>query len=389
MFQYKFDKETENMLVHSLALHKYRGYVGGFEALRKYFASICFEKMLVRTSEDFQPEFESFLERSDPNWKKWHEPSAGQCIFFLKDKGLVTKSDELDSLDRCRKLRNDVMHSKKKQETLEEDTLYVLNFLCEKKGWNFEEEIEKRTFEEISEFGEGCEPADDQKEFSELVYSDFDNFEILYRKCRDMQRAISRKLWRSSHLESTRMSGFTYDAGGIWLPWVQNPGNDHRAHVSKASLGVIFTPLDIRIGLDFGPKAYRHREEYYKMLINGEIADFVKRLPKRCEYSFCDTVWFYHIRNIRSTDNFAREGVEIELKKTEELRQKYEKEEHELYLLKGNRHLLGKVVNRFPETNRDTSDRFLLFTRDIVNVAAETLNELAPLLSRIESAALS
>ena len=348
MFQFKFDKETENTLIYSLALYKYRGYVGGFEALVKYYAAISFEKMIFRTSEDFQLELESYLKIKDPNRQKWQDPSSGEIIYFLRNKGLVT-SIEWTRLDNCREFRNYVMHTKKKKPEwlVENETLNVLKFLCAKKGWNFEEEVEKRTFEDISTFGEGREPADDQKEFSELVYSDFDNFEILYRKCRDMQRAISRKLGKSSHLESTRMSGFTYDAGGIWLPWVQNPGNDPRAHVSKASLGVIFTPLEIRIGLDFGPKAHRHREEYYKMLITGEIEDFVKRLSKRCEYSFCDTVWFYHIRNIRSIDNFAREGVEIELKKTEELRQKYEKEKREMYLLKGNRHLLGKVVNRF------------------------------------------
>ena len=76
------------------------------------------------------------------------------------------------------------------------------------------------------------------------------------------------------------MSGFTYDVGSIWLPWVLNPGNDPRAHIRKASLGVIFTPLNVRIGLDFGPKAHRHREEYYKMLLNGELDDFVNNLQK-------------------------------------------------------------------------------------------------------------
>jgi hypothetical protein len=53
VFQFKFDKETENMLIYSLALYKYRGYVGGFEALVKYYAAISFEKMVFSPSEIF------------------------------------------------------------------------------------------------------------------------------------------------------------------------------------------------------------------------------------------------------------------------------------------------------------------------------------------------
>ena len=156
MFQYKFDKETVYMLLYSLALHKYRGYVGGFEALVKYFAGICFEKMMLLSGEKYQPDLIAYLTRRNPYRPSWHEPSAGDVIDFLEDTHLVS-STECNLLHEYWKWRCSVMHSKKRKPDwlVEAETPKLLEFLCAKVGWNFKDEVEKRTFEDISAFGEG------------------------------------------------------------------------------------------------------------------------------------------------------------------------------------------------------------------------------------------
>jgi len=56
---------------------------------------------------------------------------------------------------------------------------------------------------------------------------------------------------------------------------------ENRALVDRASVGVAFTPVDIRIGLDFGSQAHKCRSRYYEMLMNGELLNELESLNRK------------------------------------------------------------------------------------------------------------
>ena len=135
--------------------------------------------------------------------------------------------------------------------------------------------------------------------YAPLVESDFDNLDKLYKKCPSLQLEIEKRLTTS--LRGAQISGFTPNTGGIWLPFVTPETNGNKAHINGASVGVAFTPVDIRIGLNFGSQAHKCRIKYYEMLLNGELMNEFESLNRKdTGYCLCDTFWHYHIRNLQS-----------------------------------------------------------------------------------------
>ncbi len=102
-------------------------------------------------------------------------------------------------------------------------------------------------------------------------------------------------------LRGAQITGFTPNTGGIELPFLTFETHDNRALIDRASVGVTFTPVDIRIRLNFGSQAHKYRIRYYEMLLNGELMNEFESLNRKdTGYCLCDTFWHYHNRNLQS-----------------------------------------------------------------------------------------
>jgi hypothetical protein len=178
-------------------------------------------------------------------------------------------------------------------------------------------------------------------------------------------------------LRGAQISGFTPNTGGIWLTFVTPETHDNRAHIDRANIGVAFTPLDIRIGLNFGSQAHNYRIRYYEMLLNGELMNEFESLNRKdTGYCLCDTFWHYHIRNLQSLQwcltLYGSTKIAIE-KVIEETRQL------EGTPLTANKYLIGKVIKRRPED-------FSYVIKGLADEISKTLNELYPTIERINKA---
>jgi hypothetical protein len=236
-----------------------------------------------------------------------------------------------------------------------------------------DEELKNRTFEDIATLEIRRSPANGK--YEKLVESDFDNLDKLYEKCPALQVEIEKRLTTS--LRGAQISGFTPNTGGIWLPFVTFETPDNRAHVDRASVGVAFTPIDIRVGLNFGSQAHKYRIRYYEMLLNGELMNEFESLNRKdTGYCLCDTFWQYHIRNLQSLQwcltLYGSTKITIE-RAIEETRQL------EGTLLTANKYLISKVIKRRPED-------FAYVIDGIVDEISKTLNELYPIIERIDKA---
>ena len=178
-------------------------------------------------------------------------------------------------------------------------------------------------------------------------------------------------------MRGAQISGFTPNTGGIWLPFVTLETNDSRAHIDRASVGVTFTPVDIRIGLNFGSQAHKYRIRYYEMLLNGELMNEFESLNRKdTGYCLCDTFWHYHIRNLQSLQwcltlyGSTKITIESAIEETKQL---------EGTSLTANKYLISKVIRRRP-------GRLCLCYKRIVDEISKTLNELYPTIERINKA---
>ena len=176
-------------------------------------------------------------------------------------------------------------------------------------------------------------------------------------------------------LKRAQISGFAPNTGGIWLPYVTHETSDKRGHIDRASIGVSFTPTDVRIGLNFGSQAHKCRIKYYELLLNGQLTNELESLNRKATgYCLCDTYWHYHIRNIQSlqwlltlygTTKLAIENVIEETKQLEGTP------------LSAHRYLVSKVISRRPED-------FTYVVKGLVDEIAKDLNELYPVIALID-----
>jgi hypothetical protein len=176
-------------------------------------------------------------------------------------------------------------------------------------------------------------------------------------------------------LKRAEISGFTPNTGGIWLPFVTEKTSDRRELMDKASIGVSFTPIDVRIGLNFGARAHRCRIKYYELLLNGELTNALESLSRKATgYCFCDTFWYYHIRNVQSLQwsltlyGSTKIAIERAIEETKQL---------EGNPLTANRYLISKVISRNPED-------FTYVVKGLIDEISKDLNELYPVLEMID-----
>jgi hypothetical protein len=297
-----------------------------------------------------------------------------EVIRFLEQKSNISPTTA-KKLREYVDFHDSLMHTscQTAQEITNSKAQEILRFLCTEAGLDQDEELKSRTFEDIATLGTRQSPVNEK--YEKLVESDFDNLDKLYEKCPALQLEIEKKL--TTPLRGAQISGFTPNTCGIWLPFVTLETPDNRALVDRASVGVAFTPIDIRVGLNFGSQAHKYRIRYYEMLLNGELMkEFESLNRKDTGYCLCDTFWHYHIRNIQSLQwcltlySSTKMTIERAIEETRQL---------EGTPLTANKYLISKVIKRRPED-------FTYLINGIVDEISKTLNELYPTIEHIDKA---
>jgi len=357
-----FDYDTLGMIRYILATQRFEDYSVGPLGLNEYLCALSLERVLIQTGLKL-PKFQ----KENPQNIRLNE-----VVRFLDKKNLVSPAianklgefvDFYDSLMRTDSQANaEKVNSKAKE---------ILDFLCTEAGINQKEELKNRTFQEIATLR--TEQSAEEMVKCEIVESDFDDLNRLYKKCPCIQQEIEKRL--TTPLKKAQISSFSPNTGGIWLPFVTNETSGNRGHIDGASIGVTFTPIEIRIGLNFGNQAHKSRVKYYEMLLNGELMNELELLNRKATgYCLCDTFWYYHVRNIQSLQwcltlyGGTRLSIENAIEETKQL---------EGISLTANKYLVGKVIKRRPED-------FTYITKGLIDEISNDLNELYPILARID-----
>lgn len=341
-------------------MKRFKDYSIGPKGIELHLCALALERVLIQTGLNY-PKFQ----KENPRDVRIHD-----IIRFLGEKKLVnpTLANQLneyvtlhDSLMRTgAQVASEAAHTKANE---------LLRFLCTEAGITAEKEIMEREFEDIATLRP--EQPSENRTF-EIDDSDFDSLDKLYDKSAWIQREIEKKL--TVPLKAAKLSGFTPNTGGIWLPFISKEASEKRGPIDEAYLGVTFTPNGIRIGLNFGVQAHKHRIKYYDLLLNGKLTSEVEALSRKATgYCLCDTYWHYHVRNIQSLQwcltlyGSTRYAFETAIEETKHQESKR---------LTGHRYLISKVIERRPED-------FTYIVKGIVNEASRDLNELYPVLALI------
>jgi hypothetical protein len=364
MSVFVFEQDTIAMIRYILALQRFKEYSVGPQGLEEYLCAESFNRVLIQTGLKF-PKFQ----KENPGDIRVYE-----VIRFLEQKSHInsTTAQKLrEYMDFYDSLMNTSSQSATKK--VNSKTQEILRFLCTEAGLNQDEELKNRTFEDIATLATRQSAAN--KNYEKLVESDFDNFDKLYEKCSALQLEIEKRL--TTPLRGAQISGFTPNTGGIWLTFVTPETHDSRAHIDRANVGVAFTPLDIRIGLNFGSQAHKYKIRYYEMLLNGELMNELESLNRKdTGYCLCDTFWHYHIRNLQSLQwcltlyGSTKLSIENAIEETRQLKGTS---------LTANKYLISKVIKRSRED-------FAYILNGIVDEISKTLNELYPTIERINKA---
>ena len=365
MSVFVFDQDTIGMIRYILALKRFKEYSVGPQGVDESLCVLSLNRVLIQTGLKF-PKFQ----KENPSDIRVYE-----VIRFLEQKSHISPTtaqklrEYMDFHDAI--IRTSSQTTPKKPNPKPQE---ILQFLFTEAGMNQDEEIKKRTFEEIATLNKKPSPANET--YEKLVESDFDNLDKLYEKCPDLQLEIEKRL--TTPLRGAQISGFTPNTGGIWLPFVMLETNDNRAqHIEWASVGVTFTPVDIRIGLNFGNQAHKYRKRYYELLLNGELINEFESLNRKdTGYCLCDTFWHYHIRNLQSLQwcltlyGSTKISIENAIEETRQL---------EGTALTANKYIISKVFKRSRED-------FPYILNGIVDEISKTLNEMYPTIEHINKA---
>jgi hypothetical protein len=361
MSVFTFDQESISTIRYILALHRFKEYLAGPKGLYENLCATSFNRVLIQTSLKFTK-----FQKENPS-----DIKAYEVIRFLEQKSHIDPSTAQklkEFVEFYDLLINPNSHiDTKKVNTKAQE---ILRFLCIEAGLDQEKELKNRTFEDIATLGAKLPSANEK--YEKLVDSDFDNFDKLYEKCPTLQLEIAKRLTTS--LCAAQISGFTPNTGGILLPFVTLETNDNRALFDKANVGVTFTPIDIRIGLNFGSQAHKYRIRYYEMLLNGELMNEFETLNRKdTGYCLCDTFWHYNIRNLQSLQwcltlyGSTKISIENAIEETIQLKENP---------LTANKYLICKVIKRSRED-------FAYILNGIVEEISKTLNELSPTIERL------
>ncbi len=356
-----FDHETLGMIRYILATQRFEEYSVGPLGLSEYLCAFSLERVLIQTALKL-PKFE----KENPKDMRLFD-----VVRFLDKKNLVSPTvanklgEYVDFYDSIMRIGSQAIPEKAGSKAQE-----ILDFLCMEAGINQGEELKNRVFAEIATL-KTEQPTEEAK--CEIAESDFDTFSSLYKKGPCIQQEIEKKL--TTPLKSAPISNFSPNTGGIWLPFVTNETSGNRGHIDGASIGVFFTPINIRIGLDFGNRSHSDKIRYYDLLLKGELTgefDLLNR--KGTGYCLCDTFWCYYLRNVQSLQwcltlyGGTKIAIENAIEETKQLQGAP---------LTANRYLIGKVINRRPED-------FTYIVKGLVNEISNDLNELYPILERIK-----
>jgi hypothetical protein len=363
MSVFVFDQDTIGMIRYILALQSFKEYSIGPQGIDEYLCAESFNRVLIQTGLKF-PKFQKENQR---------DIRVNEVIRFLEQKSYISPTT-------AQKLReymdfHDSLINNSSQTTLKKPNpkaQEILQFLCTEAGLDQDEELKNKTFNDIATLTTKLSA---NEKYEKLVDSDFDNFDKLYEKCPALQLEIEKKITPS--LRGAQISGFTPNTGGIWLPFVTLETHDNRAHIEGASIGVTFTPVDIRIGLNFGSQAHKYKIRYYEMLLNGELMNEFESLNRKdTGYCLCDTFWHYHIRNLQSLQwcltlyGSTKISIENAIEETRQL---------EGTALTANKYIISKVLKRSRED-------FAYILNGIVDEISKTLNELYPTIEHINKA---
>jgi hypothetical protein len=355
-----FDKDTTDILRYILAIKRFKDYSVGPKGIELHLCTLALKRVLIHTGLNY-PKFQ----KENPTDLKTHD-----IIRFLADKKLVNPT-VANQLTEYLTLHVTLMRTGAQvtSETAHNKADELLRFLCAEAKIDVEKELREKEFEDIANLKAG------QPLMCEIDEPDFDALDKLYDKCTFIQKEIEKKL--TVPLKPAKISGFTPNTGGIWIPFVSKGASEKRGHLDGAYLGVTFTPISIRIGLNFGAQAHKHRNKYYDLLLNGNLSGEIEALSRRATgYCLCDTYWHYHIRNIQSLQwcltlyGSTRLAFENAIEETKQQEGKP---------LTAHRYLISKVIERRPED-------FTYIVKGIVNEAAMDLNELYPVLALIVEA---
>lgn len=347
-----FDDETTRMIHYLLAIRRFKDYQIGPLGLTPQLCAIGFEKMLIQTALRY-PKYQK---------TKPHEMGLEEIIRFLRKNDLVTAALGMQLYDYLA-FHNSILTG---ANVCPEKTNEVLLFLCTQANVKPDAEIPNKTFHDIATLKMNAPSAE-----SRLCESDFDNLESLYPKCLGFQQEIQKRL--TTPLRAAQPSAFTPNTGGIWLPFIKQDKQVSKEPVDGASLGVALAPFGVRIGLNFGSRAYNARIRYYELLLNGNLNSIFEGLHRKATgYCLCDTFWHYHVRNLQSLQwcltLYGSTKVAIEQAMDETKQQ-------EGTLLTGHRYLVSKVIERRPED-------FAYILQGIVNMVPKALDELYPILEK-------
>ena len=354
-----FDNDTLDMIRYILAMQRFKEYSIGPQRLNAYLCALSFERVLIRTGQKF-PKFQ----KENPQDLRMYD-----IVRFLAQKNLVSPK-LANELSEYAAFHGSLMYtSQMTAEKTNSKAQEILQFLCTEAGINRDDELKKRIFEEIATLK--TEQSENAK--YEIDESDFDNLDQLYEKTSFIQREIEKRL--TVPLKRAQISGFAPNTGGIWLPYVTHETPDKRGHIDRASIGVSFTPTEVRIGLNFGSQAHKYRIKYYQLLLNGELTNELESLNRKATgYCLCDTFWHYHIRNTQSLQwlltlyGTTKLAIENVIEETKQL---------EATPLTAHRYLVSKVINRRPED-------FTYVVKGLIDEISKDLNELYPVISLID-----
>jgi hypothetical protein len=361
MSVFVFDQDTIGMIRYILALQRFKEYLVGPQCIDEYLCAVSFNRVLIQTGLKF-PKFQ----KENPR-----DIRVNEVIRFLEQKSQISPTT-------AQKLReySDFLNSQmntSSQTTLKKTNpkaQEILSFLCIEAGLDQDQELKNRTFQDIATLR--TRQSTTNENYDKLVDSDFDNFDKLYEKCPALQLEIEKRLTPS--LRGAQISGFTPNTGGICLPFVTLETHDNGVLIDRASVGVTFTPVDIRIGLNFGSQAHKYRIRYYEMLLNGELMNEFESLNRKdTGYCVCDTFWHYHNRNLQSLQwcltlyGSTKINIENAIEETKQL---------EGTPLTANKYLISKVIKRSRED-------FAYVLNGIADDISKTLNELYPTIELI------
>lgn len=360
MSVFTFDKETVEMIRYLLAMKRFKEYSIGPKGIELHLCTLALQRVLIQTGLN-HPKFQ----KENPR-----DIKTADIVKFLQQKNLVNLTVATE-LTEYLHLQDAFMRTGAQfvSEASYAKANELLGFLGTEAGIELEKETKQREFEDIATMRTGQPTENGTYEIEE---ADFDSLDMLYGKCAWIQKEIEKKL--AVPLKPAKISGFTPNTGGIWLPFIPKEASEKRGQIDGAYLCVAFTPTSIRIGLEFGVQAHKDRIQYYDLLLNGQLSSEVETLSRKATgYCLCDTFWHYNIRNIQSLQwcltlyGSTRLAFENAIEETKGQERKP---------LTAHRYLISKVIDRRPED-------FTYIVRGIVNEASRDLNELYPVLAII------